>query len=97
MIGLQPGELGGADKLPVSHQAANCVTANHLKELTQQLDALLGIGVAPFGHDTKEKRKRDAVVAPFDYRSGGQDEEVDGHPSKHPPGSIESQGVGGVG
>lgn len=96
-MGLEPSEPVGANKLPVGYQAVDLVTPNYLKELPQQLDSLLGTGVTPFGHDTKEKRKGDAVVDPFDYRSGGQDEEVDGHPSKHPLGSIESQGVGCVG
>ena len=90
-MGLEPSEPVGANKLPVGYQAVDLVTPNYLKELPQQLDSLLGTGVTPFGHDTKEKRKGDAVV------DDGQDEEVDGHPSKHPLGSIESQGVGCVG
>ena len=77
-VGFEPGEPVGANQLPVGYQAVDLVAAHHLKELTQQRDALLGPGVAPFGHDTKEKRKGAAVVAPFDYRSGGQDEGDEG-------------------
>ena len=97
VVGLQPSEEVGADKLPIGYQAVNLVAANQGEELSQQINAFLGIGVAPFRQGTKEKRKGDALVDPFDYRSGGQDEEVDGHGSKHPLGSVESQGVGGVG
>ena len=47
--------------------------------------------VAPFGQHAKEKRKGGAVV------DDGQDEEVDRHPSRHPLGSVQSQGAGGIG
>ena len=47
--------------------------------------------VAFFGQESPEKRKGDAVM------NDGQDEEIDRHPCKHPLGSVESQGVGGVG
>ena len=42
--------------------ARSLYTTKLYKELLQQLDALPGIGVAPFGQDTPEKRKGDAVV-----------------------------------
>ena len=83
VVGSEPGEPFGADKFSVRYQAVDLVAANHLKELTEQLDALLSIGVAPFGQELPEKRKSDAVV------DDGQDEEVDRHPCKHPLGSVQ--------
>ena len=72
VVGSQPGEPVGADKFAVRHQAVDLVAANHLQELTEQLDALLGIGVAPFGQELPEKRKGDAAM------DDGQDEELIG-------------------
>ena len=72
-MGLHPGEEASTDKFPVGYQALNLVAANQREELSQQINAFLGIGAAPFGQGTKEKRKGDTVVDPFDYRSGGQE------------------------
>ena len=83
VVGSQPGEPLGADKFAVRYQAVDLVAAKHLKELTEQLDTLLGIGVAPFGQELPEKRKGDAIV------DDGQDEEVDRYLSKHPLGSVQ--------
>ena len=83
VVGSQPSEPLGADKFPVSYQAVDLVAAKHLQELTEQLNTLLGIGVAPFGQELPEKRKGDAAM------DDGQNEEVDRHPCKHPLGSIQ--------
>ena len=82
-LALEPSEPLGADKFPVSYQAVDLVAAKHLQELTEQLDALLGIGVTLFGQELPEKRKSDAAM------DGGQDEEVDRYLSKHPLGSVQ--------
>ena len=52
-----------------------------------------------FSDCREEKRKDDAVPESSSGQAvdDGQDEEVDGPPSRHPLGSTESQGVGGVG
>ena len=97
VVGSEPGEPLGTDKFPVCHQAVDLVAAKHLQELSEQVDTLLGIGVAFLGQELPEERKGDAVMDPFDYRSGGQDEEVDRHPCQHPLGSVQGQGVGGIG
>ena len=85
-------------KFPVGYQAVNLVAAKQREELSKQVDAFLGIGVAPFGQDTKEKRKGDAVPESSSGQAvdDGQDEEVDGHRCKHPLSSVEGQGVGGI-
>ena len=83
VVSLEPSEPLGADKFSVRHQAVDLVAAKHLQELTEQLNTLLGIGVAPFGQELPEKRKGDAAM------DGGQDEEVDRHPCKHPLGSVQ--------
>ncbi len=84
---VEVGQPVLANKLPVSQQTFNAVSAKQFDELFQECDSLLGRRVASLGHHLIQYRKDHPLI------NYGQYQDIDIGGSEFPVGSVHGQTI----